>query len=197
MADPTAEQLTAQLQQSPQFRQWWQQRAQQGVDPWHTVNNDEAKQAAAQFGIPIPEGYHVSLNGIVEKDEGLGKFLLKNGAIAGGVAGGAFALPALFGGGGAAAGTAAGSGIPPLTAGGTAPAVSGIAGGMPSWLGPAVAAAVPTVGRMATKPPAPTGGALSPEILQLLQEFMRRQQQQGPLADAVTAQAQAGLPRMK
>lgn len=77
---------------------------------------------------------------------------------------------------------------------------AGAASGLPSWLGPVLSAAIPTLGRIGSgggSGGGPGGGpGASPELASLLEEFMRRQAQ-GPLADAVTAQAQAGLPRIR
>lgn len=100
-------------------------------------------------------------------------------------------------------GTAGSIGVPAaLSNAGVQAAVGGggaAASGLSKWMGPLLAAAVPTVGRALTGPT--TGSAstsgLSPAITQLLAEYLRRQQNQGPLSDAVTAQALGGLPRMK
>lgn len=115
------------------------------------------------------------------------------------------AIPGLAGGGG---GAPAGSGFATAnsaaglpTAGATPGLIGGpaaAASGLPKWLGPLVGAAVPAAGRLMGPGGGPSGGgSMPPEILQLLQEMIRRQQNQGPLSAAVTAQAHAGLPRTR
>ncbi len=120
--DPTADALTQQLQASPQFQAWLRQQTH--LNPREALKSPQAQAMAAQLGIPIPPGYHVSLNGIVAKDDSVGSFLKTGALLAGGTLAAGLALPAVLGGGAATAGggvAGGGLGTGALDAGATIP----------------------------------------------------------------------------
>lgn len=130
-----------------------------------------------------------------------------NVGIAGGLGAGAASAAGLFG-GGAAAGTGSVAADPALVGAlpsaqiGTgaaalpsaAASVGGAGGGLPSWLGPALSVGTGLVGRMAGGGGGSNQQPIPPELQQLLAEATRRTMNQGPLSDAITQQALAGLP---
>lgn len=154
----------------------------------------------------LPRGYTQEDDGSVSRDQG--NWLMRNpwafplmGIGAG------LGLPALLGMGGGGGGAAAGAGAAGLTeagipttigmgggGGGAAAGAGAAAGGRTSWLGPVLGAVAGLVGRSVT-PQRSTQVPIPPELQQLLTEATRRQMNQGPLSDAVTRQALAGLPR--
>lgn len=92
-------------------------------------------------------------------------------------------------GGGATGGALSGAGAGGVTAAGSAR----------NWLGPLVTAAAPVVARGISGGSGTGGGTnggsnVPPELMELLQEAIRRQQEQRPLFSAVSRQALAGLP---
>jgi hypothetical protein len=121
--------------------------------------------------------------------------------VGGGATGTASAMnlgPTLAG-GGAVTPPAPPAGLTVPTTGAASGGIGGALASLPSWLGPAITAATPVIGRavMGGGPASgPTTGAVGvpPELSELLQDAMRRMRSQEPLFQATTRQAFAGLP---
>lgn len=94
--DSTSLALTQQLQGNPQFQAWV--RTQTHLNPREALKNPQAQAMAAQLGIPIPPGYHVSLNGLVAKDDSIGSFLKQGALMAGATLAAGLGIPHLTGG---------------------------------------------------------------------------------------------------
>lgn len=107
-----------------------------------------------------------------------------------GIEGGSFGLPASVA--GQLPGAVAAPSMVGATAGTGASGFGSFLANNKNWLGAALGAGAGLVGRMTNPGVQPI--PVPPELQQLLTEATRRQMNQGPLADAVTQQALAGLP---
>lgn len=165
----------------------------------------------------MPRGYSQGEDGQVTRDQNWlwqNPWVFPAAGVGAGLAGGAAAGAGFFAPGMDAAAAAGNASVLPsattfptsgtLPAGGVGlgeggsmvgPAAGSAGGGLPSWLGPAIAAGVGVAGRQLS---GGGGGGnqipIPPELQQLLTEATRRTMNQGPLSDAVTQQALASLP---
>jgi hypothetical protein len=143
-------------------------------------------------GYQMPQGYSQGEDGAVSRDK---NWLTQNpwvfplAGIGGGLIGGAATGSGFFAPSAAPAAGGLSEAVIPTTAGASA------GGGLPSWLGPVLAAGTGLAGR------AMTGGGggnnqipIPPELQQLLTEATRRTMNQAPLSDAINQQALASLP---
>ena len=124
----------------------------------------------------------------------LGAGLLGGGAAAAGGGLSEAAIPTAMGvPGGALPGVGAASGMTGASAMSGAGGIGSFLSQNKNWLAPVIGAGAGLMGRALT-PQANTQVSMPPELQQLLTEATRRQMNQGPLSDAVTRQALAGLP---